>query len=92
MALVVENLPVNARDVRDTSSILGGEGPLEEGMATHSTTVFLPGESHGQRSLESCHPWGRKDLDTTKANEHTQALRKHVELYIPSFNTTHICS
>jgi len=28
---------------------LGQEGPLEEGMAT--TPVFLPGESHGQRSL-----------------------------------------
>ena len=28
---------------------LGGEDPLEEGMATHS--IFLPGESCGQRSL-----------------------------------------
>ena len=28
---------------------LGQEDPLEEGMATHS--IFLPGESHGQRSL-----------------------------------------
>ena len=28
---------------------LGQEDPLEEGMAT--TPVFLPGESHGQRSL-----------------------------------------
>ena len=27
---------------------LGGEDPLEEGMAT--TLVFLPGESHGLRS------------------------------------------
>ena len=30
---------------------LGQEGPLEEEMAT--TPVFLPGESHGQRSLVS---------------------------------------
>ena len=28
---------------------LGWEDPLEEGM--QSTPVFLPGESHGQRSL-----------------------------------------
>ena len=28
---------------------LGLKNPLEKGMATHS--VFLPGESHGQRSL-----------------------------------------
>jgi len=29
------------------------------------TPVFLPGESHGQRSLESCGPWGHKESDTT---------------------------
>ena len=29
---------------------LGGEDPLEEGMATHSS-IFFPGESHGQRNL-----------------------------------------
>ena len=28
--------------------------------------VFLPGESHGQRSLASHSLWGRKDLDTTE--------------------------
>ena len=33
---------------------LGWEDPLEEGTATHS--VFLPGESHGQRSLETYSP------------------------------------
>ena len=29
---------------------MGQEDPLEKEMATHST-VFLPGESHGQMSL-----------------------------------------
>ena len=33
---------------------LGWEGPLEEGMAP--TPVFLPGESHGQRSLAGYSP------------------------------------
>ena len=28
--------------------------------------MFLPGKSHGQRSLEDCSPWGRKVLDTTE--------------------------
>ena len=42
---------------------MGGEDPLEEEMATHSP-VFLPGESHGQRSLVGYSPWGRKKLDT----------------------------
>ena len=27
--------------------------------------VFLPGESHGQRSLAGHSPWGRKESDTT---------------------------
>ena len=36
----------------------GSEDPLEKGMATH--LVFLPGEPHGQRSLEGYSPWGHK--------------------------------
>ena len=30
------------------------------------TPVFLPGKSHGQRSLEGLNPWGCKKLDMTK--------------------------
>ena len=30
------------------------------------TPVFLPGESHGQRSLAGYSSWGCKELDTTK--------------------------
>ena len=29
------------------------------------TPVFLPGESHGWRSLVGYYPWSRKELDTT---------------------------
>ena len=36
---------------------------LEEGMATHSRQVFLPGEFHGQKSLADYSPWGCKELD-----------------------------
>ena len=32
------------------------------------TLIFLPGESHEQRSLAGYSPWGHKELDTT---EHT---------------------
>ena len=35
------------------------------------TPVFLPGESHGQRSLEGYSPWGRKESDTTEQLTHT---------------------
>ena len=40
---------------------LGREGPLEKEMVAHSS--FLPGESHGRRSLASYHPWGCKESD-----------------------------
>ena len=37
---------------------LGWEDPLKNEMAP--TPVFLPGESHGQKSLVGYHPWGHK--------------------------------
>ena len=43
---------------------LGQEDPLDKGMAFHS--VFLPGESHGQRSLGGYSLWGCKKSDMTK--------------------------
>ena len=30
------------------------------------TPVLMPGESHGQRSLVGCRPWGREESDTTE--------------------------
>ena len=35
------------------------------------TPVFLPGESHGQRSLEGYSPGGHKESDTTERPSHT---------------------
>ena len=35
------------------------------------TPVFLPGESHRQRSLVGYGPWGHKELDTTEQLTHT---------------------
>ena len=62
---MVKNLLVNAGDIERWVRSLGQEDPLEEGMA--STPVFLPRESHGQRSLVGHSPWGRRELDTTEA-------------------------
>ena len=45
---------------------LGREDPMVEGMATHSSPEFLPGESHGHRSLVGYSPWGRREVDTTE--------------------------
>jgi len=43
---------------------LGQEDPLEKGMAIHSR--FLPGESHGQRSLAGYSPWGQEESEMTE--------------------------
>ena len=40
------------------------EDPLEMGKIP--TTVFLPGKSHGQRSLVGYNPGGRKESDMTE--------------------------
>ena len=54
---------------------------LEKAMATwrrqwQPTPVFLPGESHGQQSLASYSPWGRKESDTTERLTHTHVIRR----------------
>ena len=41
------------------------------------TLVFLPGESHEQRSLVGFSPWGRKESDTTEVTQHAHM---HVSL------------
>ena len=55
MVQMVKNLPA-MQETRVGS--LGQEDALEKEMA--STLVFLPGESHGQRSLAGYSPWCRR--------------------------------
>ena len=58
---MVKNLPA----MRETQvQSLGQEDPMEKEMAP--TPVFLPGESHGWRSLMGYSPRGHKELDTTE--------------------------
>ena len=44
------------------------------------TPLFLPGESHGQRSLVGYSLWGHRESDTTEATErvHAEVLSKPV--------------
>ena len=42
--------------------------------AWQPTPIFLPGESHGQRSLEGYRPWGCKELDTAEWLSTAQGL------------------
>ena len=57
MVLVLKNWPVNARDIRDVGLILGSRR-FPQRRAGQPTPVFLPGKSHGQRSLVGYSPWG----------------------------------
>ena len=57
---LVKNPPANAGQ---PSSIPGLGRPPGEGNSK-PTPVFLPGESHGQRSLAGYSQWGSKELDT----------------------------
>ena len=55
---MVKNLPAKQETQEMQVSSLDQEDPLEEEMAT--TPVFLPEESHGQRSLVGYSSWGLK--------------------------------
>ena len=41
------------------------------GSSMVKNPTAMPGESHGLKSLAGYSPWGGKELDTTKAIEHT---------------------
>ena len=65
VVLVVKDPPANAGDVRNLGFIPGlGRSP--GGGQGHLLPVFLPGESHGQRNLAGCGPWGHKESDVTE--------------------------
>ena len=63
--LVAQTVKASAYTMRETwVRSLGQEDPLEKEMAT--TSVFLPGKSHGQRSLVDNTPWGHKTVRQQK--------------------------
>ena len=65
MVLVVKNPPANAgRCKRCVFNPWVGKIPWRRPW--QPTLVFLPGESHGQRSLAGYSPWDCKELDTTE--------------------------
>ena len=65
MVLVVNNPPDNAGDLREADSI-PGLGRFPSRMKWQSTLVFLPGEFHGQRSLEGYSLWSQTESDMTE--------------------------
>ena len=70
MALVVKNPPAGAGDARD-SKFDPWVGKILWRRAWQHTLMFLPGESHGPRSLAVIGQLGCKESDMTEATEHT---------------------
>ena len=64
MALEVKNTPANAGQKKLVFNPRVGKIPWRR--AWQPTPVFLPGESHGERSLEGYSPWGHKESDTAE--------------------------
>ena len=66
-------LPI--QELRETQvQSLGQEYLLEKEMAT--TPIFLPGESHEQRSLMHYSPWGCKESDMAEVTEHIHPIHR----------------
>ena len=76
VAQTVKNLPV-MRETGFNSWV--GKSPWRRDWLP--TPVFLPGKSHGQRSLAGYSPWGHKESDTTERLTlsilHTRNHSKH---------------
>ena len=59
---MVKNPPANAGD----ANLIPGLGRSPGEGNGNPLQLFLPGKSHGQRSLVGYSPWGRKESDMTE--------------------------
>ena len=57
-------------------SLIPWVGKIPQRRAWQPTPVFLPGESHGQRSLAGYSQWDHKESDTT------EWIRAHTPTYV----------
>ena len=83
VAQTVEDPPASAGDPSSISKLLSRkEWP--------PTPLFLPGGSHGQRSLVDYSPWGHKELDRIEKLTHTRAhTHTHTDTHTDTRTHTH---
>ena len=88
VAQIVKHLPTTWETQVQS---LGWEDLLKKWQPT---PVFLPGESHGWRSLIGYSPWGRKESDTTeRVHFHFQSsLVAQMVKYLPTLGETGVQS
>ena len=72
----------NAGDKRDVGSITGS-GRFPWRRPWRLTPVFLPGESHGQRSLAGYSPWGHNESHMTETAQHSTQHVFQTHSFIP---------
>ena len=84
---MAKNLPVSAGDRFDP-----WVGKIPCRRAWQPTPVFLPGQSHGQRSLEGPSPRGHKESDPTGATEPAcmQPVQHNLRLFRSDLETVPI--
>ena len=63
---VFSNTAVQKHQFFGTQPSLRSNSHIHWRRKRQPTPVFLPGKSHGQRSLVGYSPWGHKDLDMTE--------------------------
>ena len=56
-------------------------GKIPRSRKWQPAPVFLPGKSHGQRSLAGYSPWGRKELDRTQRMHAHMRMRTHTHTH-----------
>ena len=104
MVLVVKNLPANARDTRQFDPWVD---KISWSRKWQPTPIFLPGQSHGQRSSTGYSPWDHKESDTsehvhvcththTHTHTHTNTANKLISVFSLVINRwfilfSHVC-
>ena len=77
VALVLKNPLASAGDLYKRCKFNPWVRKIPWRRALQSTTVFLPGESHGQMSPASYSPWGCKESGTTQVTALLPTVGNH---------------
>ena len=91
MAQQVKNWPAIQETWEMHVQSLGWKDPLEKEW--QPTPVFLPGKSHGQRSLAGYSPWGHKELDTTEhMHTHIACIKSFFLFIVELYSMVWVCN
>ena len=76
---------ISSGDARDLCST-----PESDSRKWQPTLVFLPQKFHGQKSLVSCNPWGRRVEMTEHAHTHSHT-HTHIQIWCVCVYILHVC-